>query len=104
MANEWLLSCGHTVPMLEHDRLEDPPRRPRMCRPARSCGTSKGRQPKRTDGGTGPGGEPNAAALPTTRPEENVEPTEAADKMTKTATSAKGVSPLPASGTKDGTE
>ena len=28
--NAWLLSCGHSVPMLDHDRPEDPPRRPRM--------------------------------------------------------------------------
>jgi hypothetical protein len=25
------LSCGHSVPMLEHDRPDDPPRRPRVC-------------------------------------------------------------------------
>ncbi|HXH87884.1 MAG TPA: hypothetical protein VNI55_04695 [Gaiellaceae bacterium] len=27
----WLLSCGHEVPLLEHERPDDPPRRPRMC-------------------------------------------------------------------------
>jgi len=27
----WELSCGHEVDALEHDREDDPPRRPRMC-------------------------------------------------------------------------
>ncbi len=27
----WLLSCGHEVPLLEHERPDEPPRRPRMC-------------------------------------------------------------------------
>ena len=27
----WLLSCGHEIPLLEDDRPNDPPRRPRMC-------------------------------------------------------------------------
>ncbi len=27
----WLLSCGHRVPLLEHERPDEPPRRPRMC-------------------------------------------------------------------------
>lgn len=31
MTEAWLLSCGHTIPMLEHDRPEEPPRRLRMC-------------------------------------------------------------------------
>jgi hypothetical protein len=27
----WKLSCGHEIPLLEHQRPDDPPRRPRMC-------------------------------------------------------------------------
>ncbi|MEO5574949.1 MAG: hypothetical protein ABIR67_02430 [Gaiellaceae bacterium] len=27
----WLLTCGHKIPMLEHDRRGKPPARPRIC-------------------------------------------------------------------------
>ena len=27
----WLLACGHSIPLLEHERPEEPPERPRMC-------------------------------------------------------------------------
>ena len=30
-APTWRLACGHEIPLLEHERPEDPPRRPRMC-------------------------------------------------------------------------
>ena len=30
-APTWLLSCGHEVPLLEHEEPDDRPRRPRMC-------------------------------------------------------------------------
>ena len=35
----WLLSCGHTVSMLEHERPEELPPRPRMCPSAAGCET-----------------------------------------------------------------
>ena len=28
---EWLLSCGHSIHMLEHEHPGEPPTRPRMC-------------------------------------------------------------------------
>jgi len=31
VARDWILSCGHLVPMREHERPDEPPRRPRMC-------------------------------------------------------------------------
>ena len=27
----WKLDCGHEIPLLEHERPDDPPRRPRLC-------------------------------------------------------------------------
>jgi len=27
----WELSCGQKIEALEHDKADDPPRRPRMC-------------------------------------------------------------------------
>jgi hypothetical protein len=32
---EWLLSCGHRIPLLEHESAGELPRRPRMCE---TCG------------------------------------------------------------------
>ena len=30
-APTWLLACGHEIPLMDHERPNEPPTRPRMC-------------------------------------------------------------------------
>ena len=45
--SRWLLSCGHTAPMLEHERSEVLPSRPRMCE---RCGRPRDVEGSAADG------------------------------------------------------